>query len=415
MAGETVREPTAASAVSGGTGRIHGLDLARFLAIAGMMGTHLWLFDELGETPSLVAALSGKASALFAVLAGVGTMLTGSRSADGGRGARRNLAGRGLALVVIGLTLGQLYPPVLVILAYYGVMFLLAVPLLRLPPARLLGAAVLWALLWPVCSHLLRDGLGLDASPDSPRWSSLGEPVPFALELLLTGAYPALSWMSYLMLGMAIGAALAGPERTRPARPLLFGGAGVAALAALLGVLCARLFGARLLAADLGFRGPEGRRIGVEELAAGAHGVAPSDSPWYLLSTGPHTGTPFDLLITGGTAAAVIGLCLLFGPRSGPRARGALAPVLGAGAAPLTVYSLHVLAAAAAWSGDRLSAWWVSSPQLWALHLAGALAIGLLLRLTGRRGPLEALVSACGRLLARSGGRSQASARPGGA
>ena len=185
---------------------------------------------------------------------------------------------------------------------------------------------------------------------------------------------------------------------------LLSAGAGTAAATALIGALCARAAAAPL-AADLGFPDGQGEQIALEELAANAHGVASSESPWYLLATGPHTGTPLDLLVTGGTAAAVIGLCLLAAGRLTSRGHRLLAPALGAGAAPLTVYTAHVLGVVAAnlsggipvFSIDGGLPWWFSSPQLWALHAAGALAIGLLLRLTGRRGPLEALVSACGR------------------
>lgn len=52
--------------------RLIGLDLARFLALIGMMATHVWAFDIAtgGHTP-ITEVLSGKAAALFAVLAGI--------------------------------------------------------------------------------------------------------------------------------------------------------------------------------------------------------------------------------------------------------------------------------------------------------------------------------------------------------
>ena len=40
-------------------------------------------------------------------------------------------------------------------------------------------------------------------------------------------------------------------------------------------------------------------------------GVEQTGSWWWLAVSGPHSGTPLDLLHTAGTAAAVVGVCLL--------------------------------------------------------------------------------------------------------
>src|SRR5690349_17850231 len=116
-------------------GRIVGIDYARFLALAGMMATHLWNVSEAGGPPALSGALQGKAAALFAVLAGVGIALsTRSALAEGRTAAARwSVFGRGLALVVIGLTLGLFPGAILVILVYYGLTFWAMVPLVRVP------------------------------------------------------------------------------------------------------------------------------------------------------------------------------------------------------------------------------------------------------------------------------------------
>lgn len=427
--------------------RIDALDAARFLALAGMMCTHLWLVDENGLTPPITAVLSGKASALFAVLAGAGIALTSHRALERGRAraARLNLLGRGLALIVIGLTLGISQPDVLVILAFYGVMFLLAMPFLRMRARALVIIAVIWAIAWPICSHVLRgELLGVQDHAMSPEWLLLVlAPGDLVLMLLLTGAYPAMTWLPYILLGLAIGKALLArrdavsvpaerdePERSRasatPDEPVTRGpgrlpwwllGAGSAV--ALIAFLLARLVGdaeARAVALTVNnvIEDPaELAQLGREELEKNAYGVTDPYPIWRLFATGPHTGTPPDLLITGGIAAAIIGLCLLLLGRLGPRARLALAPVLGAGAAPLTVYSAHVIGIViidqiSTYFADSTSAplpvsWWLiaSGPGLWALHVVLALVLGFVLRLAGVRGPLEALVSQCGRLLAR--------------
>src|SRR5262249_44248191 len=58
-------------------GRIVGLDLARFVALAGMMLTHVWYTsDYLAGTMTWWGTLfEGRSAALFAVLAGVGCVL----------------------------------------------------------------------------------------------------------------------------------------------------------------------------------------------------------------------------------------------------------------------------------------------------------------------------------------------------
>ena len=68
-------------------------------------------------------------------------------------------------------------------------------------------------------------------------------------------------------------------------------------------------------------------------------GTTPTGSWWWLTVHAPHSGTPFDLLHTTGTALLVLGVCLLLG-RRWPRTT---AVVFGAGAMTLTLYTLHVV------------------------------------------------------------------------
>ena len=69
------------------------------------------------------------------------------------------------------------------------------------------------------------------------------------------------------------------------------------------------------------------------------------------------------------------------------------------GAIPLTLYTLHVILLSV-YSGED------EPPQvlfgLWLAHVAGAVLIGVVFRLAGRRGPLEAVVSAAGRAVRRA-------------
>ena len=118
---------------------------------------------------------------------------------------------------------------------------------------------------------------------------------------------------------------------------------------------------------------------------------------WWLAVRGAHTGTPFDLAHTTGTALAVIGAMLLLA-----RVAPALSWLLGAvGAMPLTLYALHVTALAV-FPPKAATAAGIALGTLLGVHLAVALVIGVLVRATGLRGPLEAVVGAASRAARRA-------------
>lgn len=395
------------------TRRIAGLDYARFAALIGMMIAHVWTMSPEGTMSLPTQVVSGKAAALFAVLAGVGMTLTSRRFLEAGQvgAARLNLAGRGAALVAIGLTLGLLPTPVVVILVYYGVMFWVAIPFVRASVPVLLSTAAILAVAWPPLSSWLRSGLEQPFELGSAHWLDLADPVSFGRGLFLTGEYPVPTWIVYALVGMAVGRLVLRAADTAALR-----GLGIR-LVAIGGALSAALWGiSALLAGPLGgLSSLTGER---PDLDAGTismlfystgFGAAPSGSPWWLVSPAPHSGTLFDVGITTGLALVVIGALLALGTRVGDRAGRFLEPLRRAGAAPLTVYSAHVTATGivslfAMMGGEFDGAtmpWYISSGWLWLLHVAGAVLIGALLQALGRRGPLETLVTWSGRRIAR--------------
>jgi uncharacterized membrane protein len=355
-------------------GRILGVDAARAVALVGMFATHIFPLRD-GDEPTLTGVVaSGRASALFAVLAGVGVALaTGGRHRPVGRrahlGGAAALVVRGLLVGALGLTLVALDPPVAVILAYYGLLFVVAAPLLRVPAAVLAAGAVLACALAPVASELLRAGL-----PDGPGeqvgWPALAEPGQVLVTLTLTGYYPVLTWTTYLLAGMAIGRL--DLARTRVAAGLLAGGAALAVAAHGASALLLGAGGADALGAEATQR---------------RYGTTPTGSWWWLAVDTPHSGSPLDLAATTGSALAVLGAMLLVARWARP-----LAQVPAAlGSAPLTLYTLHAVALAVyAGSGPDDTALWLG-------HVLVATVIGIGLRLAGWHGPLEAVVSAAGR------------------
>ena len=194
--------------------RLVGVDVARCLALLGMIATHVVMAREPdGSLSTLQWLAGGRASALFAVLAGVSlAIISGRRTpVTGGSRVRVSLAItiRALSLVVIGLVLAELGTGIAVILAYYGVLFVLALPFLGLGSRTLLVLAPAWAVVAPVVSHVVRPLLP-DRQFANPDLDQLAAPGHLLAELLLTGYYPALPWVAYVLLGLVMLAATVG-------------------------------------------------------------------------------------------------------------------------------------------------------------------------------------------------------------
>ena len=196
--------------------RLVGIDAARGLALLGMMATHvLPTFESNAQlTPTWVGLVfSGRASALFAVLAGIGLALsTGKQQALEGPGlwaARRGTALRAVVVGAVGLSLGGLDVNIAIILVHYSVLFLCVLPFLGLGVKHLLAVAAAWVLAAPVIAYLLRPWL-LAATPPlqlghNPAWEDMSTPAALLGDLFLTGYYPVFQWMAYLLIGLAIG------------------------------------------------------------------------------------------------------------------------------------------------------------------------------------------------------------------
>ncbi|RRJ88676.1 DUF1624 domain-containing protein [Gulosibacter macacae] len=396
--------------------RIDGLDLARFLALIAMMCTHVWVIGADGSEPLLASMLSGKAASLFAVLAGVGLALTSRRhlAERNYAAASLNLLGRGAVLILIGLTIGLVSTGPLVILPAYGLMFWLVIPFLALPPRMLIPIAIAWGLIFTVVTRLATTALGGVPYPYSPSWLEFAEPAELLRSLFIDGAYPVLVWLTYPLVGLALGKLLLtarakGPDALRRLG-LTTAGVGTAIALAVFGIarLITYTIAAPGLSEDLGITAEEA----VERLESARRYAADAENGWFLFATGGHSGSPVDIAITSGTALATISVCLVVGLYFTERVRRWLRPVLGAGGAPLTVYVTHLLLAVPSFLSLELGnhyfapRWWEQSGWLWLIHILVALGIGALLRLINQRGPLELLVSFAGQRVAALGAKS---------
>jgi hypothetical protein len=336
-----------------------------------MMAVHvLPELDPDGSLSTSETITRGRASAAFAVLAGVALSLAngGTRPLTGRpwAAAAAGLVVRCLLLAGIGLFLGGIDSGLAIILVYYALLFLLAAPLLAMPARPLALLAVALALWMPVFSHLARQDLP-DKRGYSPFFTDLAIPGTLLTELTLTGYYPVLTWTAYLCAGLAVGRLDLSSRRT--ASGLLLAGAGLAV-------------GSALASRVLVDRAVDGGHLPAAADRQLYSGVTPTDTWWWLVVDYPHTGTPLDLAATTGSALALLGALLLLAPLLGL----ALLPLAYTGSMTLTLYSLHALALA-------LEIGPTDPEELYVSHVVVALLLATAWRLMAPRGPLEELVS----------------------
>lgn len=295
-----------------GDGRVAGVDLARGLAVIGMLAAHLLDIEAFspGRPETWVDIVNGRSSILFAVLAGVSIALStgGPRPIEGATLslARRRLAVRAAALWVIGILLIMTGVPIYVILPAYAILFLIAIPLLRLRAATLFVVAAALLMVMPFVQAAL-DLL--------PVWST---PEGESLALVIGWPYPFPLWSGFVVLGLALGR-------------IDLGNAAVA------GLLLAAGTGLALVAYGLGGM-----------LAPPAGAPEPVDYLGVVTSLLPHSGGVFEVVGGAAFAAAVLGASILLCRVSVLRA--IVLPLRATGSMPLTAYTAQVLI----WAGWAL-------------------------------------------------------------
>jgi uncharacterized protein len=331
-------------------GRLHGIDVARGLAVLGMMAAHVGAHRDFdfGRPETWLGVVDGRSSILFATVAGVSiALMTGGSTPVRGEElmrARLRILIRAVVIFALGGLLIMLDTRVGIILEFYAVMFALSLPFLRHSARRLFELAALFAVLAPLVNLLLVDELS-----STPRVSAI-------VQFVVTGQYPVLIWLAFLFTGLGIGRLDLRSSLIR--RRLVVVGASLAVAGYGLGVLLARTLW-RLEGAEVVF------------------------------TVEPHSGSVFEVIGSGGFAMAVIGLCLI----AADRARWLLFPLEATGAMALTVYSLHIVAIALIGDG----AFEQTDYGLYLGFLVVTLVAATLWRLTLGAGPLERLLAAVAR------------------
>ncbi len=337
--------------------RIVGIDIARGLAVLGMFVAHLGDAEQGEPSPSWFAVADGRPSAMFAILAGLSIALfTGGRTVPRGQALVHGwlrVTTRAVVIFVIGVLLMMLGTPVAVILPSYAVTFLLVTPFIALRPGLVGFFAGCAAIVGPT----LMAALTVPGSAGT-SWVErvFGPEENFALDLFLTGYYPALVWIAYMLLGLCVGRL---DLRSGQVQGLL----GLTGL----GLVLLGYGAGDYLQGTLDVRTPLAEQ---------------------LIRTDPHADSTFELLGNAGVTLLVLAVLLALTtlPAVGRVSRLLLYPVSATGSMALSAYSGHIVVIAIL--GTQV-VWNPESNAVLGWFVLVTLAVCTLwVRLVGR-GPLE--------------------------
>lgn len=290
--------------------------------------------------------VNGRSSILFAVLAGVSIAIISGGTApargDDLRKARIRILVRAILVFALGAYLVWLDTRIAIILPMYAVLFVAALPVLRWRPRTLFAVAGVVSIVAPVVVVAISPGLQNGG---------------LLIDLLVTGHYPALIWIAFVLVGLGVGRL----DLRQPSVRLRL---------LLVGVALAVL----------------GYGAGVAANQAVAASPRPVSYDIQLLATvEAHSGSPFEVVGSTGFALAVLALCLI---ASAPL-RVPLYPVAAVGSMALSAYTAHVVIVFLI--GD--SAFTQPDNGLYLWFVLGALvACSLWARFLGR-GPLERVLT----------------------
>jgi uncharacterized protein len=301
------------------SGRIAGYDVARSLALLGMIVVHFSLVaaadrSEPAWLASILALLDGRASATFVVLAGIGLTLMSRRAVASGdpvalSEVRQTIFQRGLFLLVVGFLNLMIWPGD--ILRVYGVSLLLASRLLQTPNRWLLVLAAMFAVVFAVLVLIgdFEKNWDWQTLTYHDLWSASG----IFRNLFYDGFRSVLPWTGFVLFGMWLGR-LDLADRRINWRVLATGIA-----VAVVTELTSRVLVAHFIAHPI-----EG--LDAETIHA-------------LFGTESMPALPLFLLAAGGTATAVIAVCV----QAATRMNWIWRPLVATGQMALTWYFAHIV------------------------------------------------------------------------
>ena len=271
--------------------RLHGLDIARFLAFVGMVIVNFRVV--MGAEGGAFDLLNGKAAASFVILAGLGIGLS--------RAAPTLMWRRAGFLFVLGMINAMIFPAD--IIHFYAIYFALAAFVLNWSARALLWLAAAVVILGAAAVITLDYDAGWDWKTLDYHdfWTAGG----FLRNLFLNGWHPVFPWIGFLFIGMAF--ARMQLQSGMVQGTMFFGG--------LLLLLNASLLSGFII-----------RASGDAELAQ-------------ILGTAPIPPMPLFMAAGTGAGMMLIGGCLWLAPKMGAITAALTAP----GRQTLTLYVAHIV------------------------------------------------------------------------
>lgn len=384
--------------------RIDGIDAARGLALFGMFAAHaLWDFNDAGDPSKTTMFAAGRSAGMFAVLAGVSiALMSGGRKPVedlARRIAASGLIARAITLAILGLLMGLLRNHInihfSIIIAFYGLAFLFAVPLIWLRARTLVIVATAIALIAPVIIYLVENHVPDDIWRDPQITDLFVHPYGLLTFLLFTGSYPVIALMAYVAAGVALGRL--DLSSSRVAIWLTGGGLALAAVSWIAATVLLLNFGGldRLYETNTVDLDNDITRTTVL-WSPQANGT----TPWELAQRAPHAYSTFSIAHAIGSSMVILGWLLLITRIE--ILRKVLYPLRAAGSMPLTIYTLQI--------GMLYAWWWEVDPVKWYEGMVvTAMVFASAWRYFLGQGPLERLVGLASRL-ARNAYKSRSTA-----
>jgi uncharacterized membrane protein YeiB len=320
---ELVQSTAPLATVAPATTRQLGLDVARAVAILGMLFAHFatsGLDGATGWTTHVARFNDGRAMPLFVMLSGAGFVLLLRRSPR----PNREVMGRAAVLLLVGLTF-EYTTPIAVILQFYALFFVVALVVRTLPNRWLLVGAVAVVIIGAVTTLHLNDHLpvAFDRVGDTASgWGAiplLRQPHVLLSELFFTGIYAFFPNFAFVLIGMWIGRQDLSSRRLRTG-----------------------LMVVGLAMAVVGYGSgwsTESHRVTVARSAVQTDPLPDEPSLWWEpLNAHGHSQMPAWMVGSSGLAMAVIGGSLVVGDR----ARRVVLPLARVGQLALSLYVFQV-------------------------------------------------------------------------
>ncbi|WP_145171283.1 DUF418 domain-containing protein [Gimesia aquarii] len=288
--------------------RLKGIDLARFVALVGMVIVNfnvVMVAPEAEETFSsqIAESLQGRAAATFVVLAGIGLGLGTKR--DAWNQTLKVTLKRAAFLLVVGLLNSLIFEAD--IIHYYAFYFLFGVLLLRAPGWCLVVtmSGLIVGFVGMILFFNYDAGWNWQTYSYHDFWTLQG----FVRNLFFNGWHPVIPWLAFLLFGILLSRLNLGSRSVQ--RKLFIGGATAFAL-----------------------------------ISASSYWLVKTISPLdaeaaILFSTAPVPPMPFYMLAGGSIACTVIGFCLLV--ESSLKRAHLLNIFTAAGRQTLTLYIVHII------------------------------------------------------------------------